>query len=191
LKSVSVNQMIDESKMTLAVDMTGNRSVRGWLGSEKLNGCRAFWDGEKFWTRGGNVVEAPRWFTRGLPEFQLDGEIHAGRGRGFGNDNSAFKLASAAVRFGGNWFDETDDGHPITFTAFDAPEVSGNWLRRLREIPGKVRIAPEVIRDIHHFTAYLLGLKKIGAEGAMFRNPESVGYETGRSENLLRFKYEK
>ena len=44
--------------MTLAVDMRGGRSVAGWLASEKLNGCRAYWDGRQFWTRGGHPVGA-------------------------------------------------------------------------------------------------------------------------------------
>ena len=182
--------MVDESKMTLAVDMTGREPVSGLLASEKLNGCRAFWDGKQFWTRSGKVIDAPKWFTREFPTTPLDGEIHAGRGHGIGNDNSAFKVASNAVRFGGHWFDETDAGHAITFTAFDAPEVAGNWLRRLQKIPAFIRIRHEVIRDIHHFTNYLMALRKLNAEGAMFRNPKTLIYETGRSENLLRFKYE-
>jgi len=42
--------MIDETKMTLAVDWHGHTLIDGWLASEKLNGCRAYWDGSGFWT---------------------------------------------------------------------------------------------------------------------------------------------
>ncbi|MEY4917624.1 MAG: hypothetical protein RL616_1537, partial [Verrucomicrobiota bacterium] len=35
--------MIDESKMTLAVDMTGRETVVGTLASEKIFYCRAYW----------------------------------------------------------------------------------------------------------------------------------------------------
>jgi DNA ligase-1 len=175
--------MIDESQMTLAVDMHGCHSVDGWLASEKLNGCRAYWDGKQFWTRGGNVIKAPKWFTKGLPKMHLDGEIHAGRGHGFGNGNTPYKVAMTAVVHGGKWFT-----NEIRFTAFDAPQITGNWLERLAAIPAALRVAHVRISDIHHFVSYLINLRKLGAEGGMFRNPASIGYEQGRTENLLRFK---
>lgn len=189
--------MIDETKMTLAVDMNGSRSVVGWLASEKLNGCRAFWDGRQFWTRGGHVVDAPAWFTRGLPAVPLDGEIWAGRGHGAGNDNSAFKVASNAVRLGGRWFDETDDGHPLGFAAFDFPHHPGGWVQRMAEARKAVRgcghasaVRVTRIRDIHQFTEFLLRIRRLGGEGGIFRNPDAVGYEFGRSENYLRVKFD-
>jgi DNA ligase-1 len=185
--------MISERDMTLAVDMVGDRRVVGWLASEKLNGCRAFWDGRQFWTRAGNVIAAPKWFTRGLPAGPLDGEIHAGRGVGIGNDNSAFKIASNAVRLGGSWFEHPD----LKFAAFDFPELKSGWLSRMAEARKAVRgcacataVRVTILKDIHHFCAYLTGLRQLGAEGGMFRNPEAMGYEFGRSENLLRFKFE-
>jgi DNA ligase-1 len=183
--------VIDDRNMTLAVDMTGDRSVVGWLASEKLNGCRAFWDGRQFWTRGGLVVDAPKWFTRGLPRIQLDGEIHAGRGHGVGNANSAYKVAMTAVRHGGHWFDAAADGEPIRFTTFDAPQVGGNWLARVTEAGrawGDV-VKVTAMRDIQHFVKYLTTLRRLNAEGAMFRDPHAVGYDCGRSDHLLRFKY--
>ena len=182
---------MDENGMTLAVDMTGLEPVEGLLASEKLNGCRAFWDGKQFWTRSGNIIAAPKWFTRGLPGVPLDGEIHAGRGVGISNDNSGFKIASAAVRFGGKWFDNPD----LQFSVFDFPGAQTIWAKRMAEartaVRGTLHSAVRVTRiaDIHHFVRYLTALRKLGAEGAMFRNPEITRYEIGRSENLLRFKY--
>ena len=38
-----------------------------WV-SEKLDGVRAYWDGERFWSRGGNEYRAPDWFTEGFPD---------------------------------------------------------------------------------------------------------------------------
>ena len=111
--------MIDERSMQLAVDWTGE-SLAGWLWSEKLNGCRVTWDGRHFWTRNGNAVHAPAWFTRGLPAgIRLDGEIWAGRSGRWGSES--FKAASNAVRLGGRWFEEGN----IKFTAFDAPQAKG------------------------------------------------------------------
>src|SRR5215471_3335881 len=39
----------------------------GWWLSEKLDGVRAYWDGEQFISRLGNQFHAPDWFVAGLP----------------------------------------------------------------------------------------------------------------------------
>jgi len=53
--------------------------VTGWWISEKLDGVRAWWDGKKFISRLGNEYIAPDWFTAGLPDHPLDGELWVGR----------------------------------------------------------------------------------------------------------------
>lgn len=70
---------MNEKQFTLATDYHPAIDPAGWLASEKMDGCRAYWDGRQFWTRGGNVIMAPAWFTRGLPASHLDGEIWAVR----------------------------------------------------------------------------------------------------------------
>ncbi|MGA9780046.1 MAG: hypothetical protein WBS33_17435 [Verrucomicrobiia bacterium] len=72
---------MNESQLTLGTDYTPDIDPTGWPASEKMHGCRAYWDGSQFWTRGGNVIATPDWFTDGLPGVPLDGEIWAGRGR--------------------------------------------------------------------------------------------------------------
>src|SRR5262249_996536 len=47
----------------------------GWWMSEKLDGVRAYWDGEAFVSRLGNRFVAPDWFTADLPADTLDGEL--------------------------------------------------------------------------------------------------------------------
>jgi DNA ligase-1 len=51
-----------------------------WL-SEKYDGIRGFWDGQRLLTRGGEWVAAPAWFTAGWPAEPMDGELWVGRGR--------------------------------------------------------------------------------------------------------------
>ena len=53
-----------------------------WV-SEKYDGVRGYWDGEKLLARGGQRIYAPAWFTAGWPTTPLDGELWAGRGRFF------------------------------------------------------------------------------------------------------------
>ena len=50
-----------------------------WM-SEKLDGVRALWDGQCFFTRNGNKLEAPNFVTAKLPNTVLDGELWTRRG---------------------------------------------------------------------------------------------------------------
>ena len=197
--------MIDEKSMTLARDYCGQISIDGWLASEKLNGCRAYFDGRQFWTRSGNIIAAPKWFVRGLPAMHLDGEINCGRDGKRGK--ASFEVASVAVRFGGKWFNEVSPitGTPITFAVFDAPEVPRTWRQRMagarravKKCASAVAVEFQKIRmawpaaklaaDEMHLSAYCIPLAKLNVEGFMFRSPDAIGYEQGRTENLLRWK---
>ncbi|RYF98356.1 MAG: DNA ligase, partial [Caulobacteraceae bacterium] len=51
-----------------------------WV-SEKYDGVRGYWDGSRLWTRNGEPVFAPAWFTAAWPKVPMDGELWAGRGR--------------------------------------------------------------------------------------------------------------
>ncbi len=62
----------------------------GWWLSEKLDGVRAYWDGQQFWSRLGNLYHAPGWFVAGLPNVPLDGELWLGA------KNSSAPSASSA-----------------------------------------------------------------------------------------------
>lgn len=43
---------------------------------------RAYWSGGKLWSRAGNVIHAPAFFTAALPaDVDLDGELFLGRGK--------------------------------------------------------------------------------------------------------------
>jgi len=42
------------------------QDVAGWWASEKYNGWRAYWDGERLLSRNGNDYCAPAWFLAGL-----------------------------------------------------------------------------------------------------------------------------
>eukprot|EP00828_Plagiopyla_frontata_P043955 TRINITY_DN7024_c0_g1_i6.p1 TRINITY_DN7024_c0_g1~~TRINITY_DN7024_c0_g1_i6.p1 ORF type:complete len:362 (+),score=64.24 TRINITY_DN7024_c0_g1_i6:161-1246(+) len=48
---------------------------KGYFMSEKLDGIRCYWNGSKMFSRNGNQFFCPKWFTRGWPKSQLDGEL--------------------------------------------------------------------------------------------------------------------
>lgn len=167
---------MNESQMTLATDYTPAVNPSGWLASEKLDGCRAYWDGLRFWTRGGNVVPVPRWFTDGLPDVPLDGEIWAGRGR--------FEEARLAVQFG-HWT------RRCRFVAFDARAMSGEpWQARVEAARRLWRnvVTVEICRSRRWLAQRLHEVQGAGAEGLVIRNPATIGYETGRTPNVLKVK---
>jgi ATP-dependent DNA ligase len=135
----------------------------------------------------------------------LDGEINCGRDGQRGK--ASFTVASNAVRLGGKWFDEVSPitARPLRFSVFDAPEVHGTWRERMAEANRAVKksayaVAVEIQKirmawpaeklraDEMHLSAYCIPLAKLGCEGFMFRSPDAIGYEQGRTENLLRWK---
>ena len=61
-----------------------------WV-SEKYDGVRGYWDGQALWTRGGERVAVPAWFTAGWPGVPLDGELRCRVGR----SASEFQLSMA------------------------------------------------------------------------------------------------
>ena len=71
---------MDETQMMHGRDWSG-QDLAGWWLSEKLHGCRAYWDGSLMWSRGGCVVAVPKHWKTSLPQIALDGEIWAGYGQ--------------------------------------------------------------------------------------------------------------
>lgn len=163
---------MNESEMTLLSDWQGQR-VAGMFASEKLDGCRAYWDGETLWTRGGNVIKNhPFKLPSGV---HLDGEVFGGYG--------TLTKASNAVRLGKNW-------NGMRFVAFDAPQVRGDWSKRIRAARKVWADCVEfwVAGSFDDLVIRLREIHKAGGEGIVLRRPEIKVYEQGRTKNTLRFK---
>jgi DNA ligase-1 len=56
-----------------------DQNISGWLMSEKLDGIRGYWDGKEFYSKNGNLLNVPKWFTKNFPPFRLDGELWSKR----------------------------------------------------------------------------------------------------------------
>jgi hypothetical protein len=101
------------------------QDMTGWWMSEKLDGVRAYWDGKAFISRLGNPYHAPDWFTAGLPDTPLDGELWSGR--------KLFQRTVSIVRRQ----DRSDHWKEIRFLVFDGPAMDAPFedrLARCREI---------------------------------------------------------
>jgi DNA ligase-1 len=166
----------------LAHKWSGGDPTGYWM-SEKLDGVRAYWTGEKLITRNGNEIHAPEWFLNSLPSIALDGELFAGRGE--------FQKTVSIVRKKKPVDSEWRSMH---YRVFDAPEVPGpvekRWAAMNKAIRGKKHV--ETVEQVKckgesHLRQYHKKIRKQGGEGVMLREPNSR-YEGKRSHTLLKVK---
>jgi DNA ligase-1 len=156
----------------------------GWWMSEKLDGVRAYWDGEAFVSRLGNRFFAPDWFVADLPADTLDGELWVDRKR--------FQKTISIVRSG-------DAGHEwreVRYVVFDAPNARGSFENRAAHAQMVLEraAAPHarwhehvVCTGVDHLRRELQRVEALGGEGLMLRQPGSM-YVVGRSTTLLKVK---
>jgi DNA ligase-1 len=153
-----------------------DEDLAGWLLSEKLNGCRGYWDGRMLRSRAGYVIDIPAALRAELPQLALDGEIYAGPGR--------FYAAQAAATYG-----RFEPG--VRFMVFDA-DVPGEYLQRqaiLHAALGGTRKAVPIAYRLCHATAdaftWLRQIRAAGGEGVIARHPANV-YAAGRTAQILK-----
>jgi len=169
--------------LLLAESWNADVDPTGWLISEKLDGARAWWDGTKFVSRGGNIFHAPAWFTTGFPNVPLDGELWLAR--------KAFQKTMSIIRRQ----DEPDTWRQIKFVVFDAPGVNEPFERRLEFIREVLTGKSEFVTPLPHYRCTghehlhreLANVMELGGEGLMLRQSGSR-YESGRSTTLLKVK---
>ena len=162
-----------------------DQNVSGWLASEKLDGVRAYWDGENLLSRQGKKLNAPLSFTKNFPKFALDGELYA--------KELKFEEIQASV------MDKLPDEKAwskLKFHVFDVPEASGGLPRRLEVLAKFLKNEPNQnliiikqikMRDNAQFLKFTESIIAKGGEGAVVREPNAP-YERKRSKNALKFK---
>jgi len=64
----------DQNIDPLLAKVYKQENVSEWWVSEKLDGVRAIWNGEKLHFRSGKLISAPDWFTENFPEQLMDGD---------------------------------------------------------------------------------------------------------------------
>lgn len=153
-------------------------NVAGWLIAEKFNGCRAYWDGARLWTRNGNVVRIPLEWESSLPAMTLDCEIWAGR--------SGFQVARLATQYG-------RFTPAVRLLAFDA-NVEGDFVERL-EIVRRAVVGIAFAQVVEHRACrstaearqVMHAVQHGGGEGVVARYPGNR-YQPGRTREILKLK---
>ena len=161
-----------------------DQNISGWVMSEKLDGIRAYWNGEILLSRSGRVIHAPQWFLKDYPPFAIDGELWSKR--------KDFENISSIVR----------DKHPgdgwkqIKHYIFDVPNAHGDLHERLASLEHYLRehntksikvLEQKRIDTKEEVFHYLHELEREGAEGLVVRDPKSA-YVFGRTTKALKVK---
>lgn len=155
-----------------------------WV-SEKYDGLRAYWDGTRLLTRGGEIIHAPAWFVAGWPAAPLDGELWAGRGR------FAEAVSTARTR-------QPDDAawRNMHFMVFDLPAHGGTFDRRLPALrrtvasigkPWVSAVPQEKVKNETELRQRLHAVVQAGGEGLMLHRGASL-YRAERNDDLLKLK---
>ncbi len=127
--------------LILLTPYQADMNTNSWLMSEKLDGVRAYWDGRQLYSRKGNKLAAPDWFTDKLPPFELDGELWIKQGQ-------FERIVSIVSR------NEPHAGwQGISYHIFEVPNAQGGLAARLNKLrqylnaqPLKhLRIIPQII----------------------------------------------
>ncbi len=159
--------------------------VQNYLVSEKLDGIRAYFDGEKFISRQGKIISAPKWFSKNFPNQVLDGELWIER--------NSFELVSSIVR---QQVANDADWQKIHFMIFDLPKSAAVFEQRFVEMKKLVAATNskhlQVIEQfrISSHQALMGKLASVvdgGGEGLMLHRVDSL-YQSGRNDDLLKLK---
>lgn len=171
--------------LMLAGDYSSRFAAANALVSEKYDGVRAYWDGQRLITRGGHPIAAPAWFTAGWPAQALDGELWAGRRR--------FEEAVSTVRQ-----QQPDEAawRALRYMVFDLPSHGGPFGTRYAALqttvgalrqPWVLAVEQTPVPDAMALRALLDRTVAAGGEGLMLHRHSAL-YLAGRSAALVKFK---
>jgi DNA ligase-1 len=171
--------------LMLAKTHDGRSDPTGFWVSEKYDGVRGYWDGQRLLTRAGNPIAAPAWFTAGWPTTPMEGELWAGRGQ--------FSQAVSTVRQ-----QAPDDAawRALRFMVFDLPAQGGTFSERLLVLQARVAALGQAwvqaVEQTPATTAQALQARlaqtvHAGGEGLMLHR-SSARYTAQRSDDLRKFK---
>lgn len=183
----------------------------GWYISEKYDGIRAIWDGEKFISRGQKVFTyVPEYFKQLMPPgIALDGEMWIERNK-FKEVSriSTLKVGSSKNKkeIDNIWIG-TNDNNSVKYMVYDLPNSTQPfetrmklleqiindrkhvWYNILENVKGcPIKLTTQTkIENMPQLINTYKELTSKGAEGVMLRAPNSP-YETKRSKYLLKYK---
>lgn len=210
LSVMLASELYDKDGKKIVIRKYNNQPPVGWFASEKWDGIRAIWDGEKFVSRGSGRSKpkvfsyVPDDFIKYLPkDYALDGEIWVSR-------NNFNKVSAISNLIPGSKYSkkEIDDiwfgNNPVVYKIYDIPSMStypfierhSKLVELVNEIKKKYPNAPLsvteqiIINSEEHLDQIYIKLTSKGAEGVIIKDPNCL-YETKRSKHMLKYKIHK
>jgi len=171
--------------LMLAQNWQSNANPADFLVSEKLDGVRAYWDGQSLRFRTGRQIVAPAWLTAALPKTPLDGELWMGR--------RSFDLLSGAVRKSSPVEAEWRE---VRYMVFDSPNAVGNFAARASQIAALVAqtgvpwlqvVEQSGVADRKALLQLLQSTVQAGGEGLVLHRSDAL-WMPGRSEAVRKLK---
>lgn len=159
-------------------------NISDYLISEKLDGIRARWTGNRLVTRNGNPISAPKWFTQNWPAHPMDGELWTKR-----NDFEQIASIVMSSKRDERW-------RTVTFMIFDLPIKNKPFIQRYHDMQALVagakspylRVIPQYpLQSNLALEERLTEVTASGGEGLMLHLKQSH-YQNGRSKHLLKLK---
>src|SRR5687767_2571388 len=128
--------------------------------SEKMDGIRAYWNGENSLSRHGKRIGTPNWFTEGFPNIPLDGELWMGR--------KTFEQLMAVIGGVNN-----SDWKGVGYFIFDLPASAAPYEDRLKQLEGLKPVVPPHVQFVEsvkcrghsYLNSYLDTILEQGGEG--------------------------
>jgi len=168
----------------LAVEQRAEAPISEYLISEKLDGVRGYWDGTHLFTRSGRLISTPKWFTRGFPDYALDGELWMGRG--------TFEQISSLIR---SKHPSQERWREVKFMVFDLPSHSQMFAERYAIARSELATRSpylSVVEQKRFDTVQALDIwfNRVideGGEGLMLHHNQSL-YLSGRNRDVIKLK---
>lgn len=168
----------------LAYNYKKSINPANWWMSEKLDGIRAIWDGDKLYYKSGKLINAPEFFLSKLPKnIALDGELYIDRG--------SFKKISSITS---SLKPDIKEWGLIQYKIIDILTINKKFedrMKKIKELDIENEIVQKIthikIKNAEHLYQYLHHISNSGGEGLMLRKPNSF-YEYKRSMILLKVK---
>ncbi|WP_233078086.1 DNA ligase [Rheinheimera soli] len=169
-------------QLQLAQSYQQHQAVSAFWISEKLDGVRAFWDGKQLRSRSGQWIKLPDHLLKQLPDFALDAELWAGRGR--------FQLVMQALQQGSG----NTDWQDIRLMVFDAPTQQGTFTERLQFLRQRLPenafvqlLEQKQLQTKAELNEWLQQVVAAGGEGLMLHRADAL-YQSGRVSHLQKLK---
>jgi len=153
-------------------------NVSGWYMSEKLDGVRAYWNGEKLISRSGKYFAAPLFFTKDFPKTELDGELWTKR-----DDFSNIVSIVNKKKAHNGW-------KRLTYNVFEVPNAKGRLIKRLSTVRESqyIKVVNQLkVENKSALDKFLKLVQEKSGEGVVVRNA-SLLYYSGRKDSALKVK---